>query len=163
VAVGRNRFKWIFMDYFKINRNYQKQRWISFIDLLGFKNLVISNGWDFVFSAYSECLNDLKNHISDDSTHVAWVSDSFIIYSDYNDIDSLELLNMKTILFLDRLLHYDLTFRGSLAYGSFYADEINNIYFGKSFIEAYQFAEHQDWIGFILCPSVVTAMKNQNK
>lgn len=44
--------------------------------------------------------------------------------------------------------------RGAIAYGEFYVDKQKSIYCGKSLVEAAEWAENQEWIGTILCPSI---------
>ncbi|OGP52910.1 MAG: hypothetical protein A2Y65_10165 [Deltaproteobacteria bacterium RBG_13_52_11] len=46
--------------------------------------------------------------------------------------------------------------RGALACGGFYADGRNRIYLGEALLEAYEWGENQDWIGFILAPSAAS-------
>ncbi len=43
--------------------------------------------------------------------------------------------------------------RGALGTGQFYADKQNNIFLGSALIDAYEYAEKQDWIGFVVTPS----------
>jgi hypothetical protein len=43
--------------------------------------------------------------------------------------------------------------RGALGTGQFYADKQNNIFIGSALIDAYTYAEKQDWIGFVVTPS----------
>jgi len=48
--------------------------------------------------------------------------------------------------------------RGSIACGAFYADPSNQVYLGQALVEAYEFGEARDWIGFLLCPSAVVRL-----
>ncbi len=50
--------------------------------------------------------------------------------------------------------------RGAIAHGEFYVDKQKSIYCGKSLVEAFEWAENQEWIGTILCPSIEVEANN---
>ncbi|MBN2269339.1 MAG: hypothetical protein JXN61_01920 [Sedimentisphaerales bacterium] len=52
--------------------------------------------------------------------------------------------------FFDFMFRAKIALRGCLNYGRFYADRVKRIYYGTGLIEAYELAESQDWIGFVL-------------
>lgn len=63
-----------------------------------------------------------------------------------------------------RWFSYELTLRkipvrGALSFGDFYSDPLNNLYFWQALVEAYQYGEAQDWVGYMLTPSAVSQME----
>lgn len=88
------------------------------------------------------------------------MSDSVIVYSkplsraDQDFIDQLStiLRLARTILF--KLLDNNLPSRGALAFGEFHAEPADDIYVGRALVEAYDYAERQDWIGTLVAPSL---------
>jgi hypothetical protein len=57
--------------------------------------------------------------------------------------------------FMHFLILAEIPVRGAIACGGFYADTSNQVYLGQALVEAYEYGEAQDWIGFLLCPSAV--------
>lgn len=51
------------------------------------------------------------------------------------------------------MIWHQKAFRGALGTGQFYADRQNNIFLGSAFIDAYEYAEKQNWIGFVVTPT----------
>jgi hypothetical protein len=49
--------------------------------------------------------------------------------------------------------------RGTLACDEFYADGSSSLYFGPALVEAYDYGEAQDWLGFLLTPSAVSRLE----
>jgi len=58
------------------------------------------------------------------------------------------------------LVFQEIPFRGAIACDEFYADTNHNIFLGKALVEAHEYGEIQDWIGFFLCPSAVEQLGN---
>jgi len=56
-------------------------------------------------------------------------------------------------LFFSRMICKEIPFRGALTIGEFYADKKRNIFVGHGLIDAYKYAEKQDWIGLVLTPN----------
>jgi len=64
-------------------------------------------------------------------------------------------MDMISRWFVHFLILAEIPLRGAIACGDFYADTANQVYLGQALVEAYEFGEAQDWIGFLLCPSAV--------
>lgn len=85
----------------------------------------------------------------------AWFSDTFVMYSDDGSASDFVSMDMIARGFMGRLVTHKIPVRGAIACGDFYADRINQLYLGEALIEAYEYGEAQDWIGFLLCPSAI--------
>jgi hypothetical protein len=55
---------------------------------------------------------------------------------------------------LDELLQHNLASRGAISFGDFHANPADEIYVGRALVEAYEWAESQDWIGVVVAPSL---------
>lgn len=137
-----------------------KIRWVSYLDLLGFKKTVQTKSWTYVFSLYSDAINEFigkDNNIQD--IEKTWFSDTFLLYSVDNTASSFVGIETTTRCFLHYLISSGIPVRGAMSCGNFYADKINNIFFGEALIESYQYGENQDWLGLVLSPSAVRQME----
>ncbi len=141
-------------DEIEYNPSYQKSRWVAFFDLLGTKEIIRNESSLDVFVAYSRAIAKLKTSGKlFQSVKRAWFSDSFVIYTPDNSAQSFVAIESVSRWFLCFLVTAGIPARGAISYGSFYADRENSLYFGSPLIEAYEYGEAQNWIGFILCPS----------
>jgi hypothetical protein len=50
-----------------------------------------------------------------------------------------------------------------MSYDDFYVHKKNDLFFGEALTEAYKYGEAQDWIGFLLCPSVEEQLEHLGK
>jgi hypothetical protein len=142
------------------NEKYRK-RWVAYFDLLGFTKLIEGEDWRRVHNAYSKAIERAKRDLgADPEVKRIWFSDTFIFYSENGTIGDFGSIDLFARYFIYFILNDKIPLRGSLSFGHFYADETNDMYFGPALIEAYQFGEDQDWIGFILCPSSVKHLKD---
>ena len=57
------------------------------------------------------------------------------------------------------LILKEIPVRGSLSIGDLYTLQRKNIFIGKALIDAYEYGEKQNWLGFILTPSVHAHLK----
>jgi hypothetical protein len=84
----------------------------------------------------------------------SWFSDTFILFSRGGSDQEFAAVETASRLFFQQLLIRDIPVRGALTYGKLYSKVDKNIFVGPALIEAYRYCEDQDWLGFILTPSV---------
>lgn len=141
-----------------MNVNYDPRndasRWLGYFDLLGTSELIRTGKIYAVFHAYQIALDQLsrwkKRHAN--VSH-AWFSDTFIVFADDDSAESFAAIEMVCRWLMFALIQRKIPVRGALACGQFYSDQPNSLFLGSALLEAYEFGENQDWIGFILCPS----------
>lgn len=128
--------------------------WVAYFDLLGTKALIDTGNIQNVFSAYQKAISKLDEwKTRHPAIFKAWFSDTFILYSSDDSQESFEAIELICRWFVFSLLKTKIPVRGSISIGSFYADPDNAIYLGEALVDAYQWGENQNWIGFILTPS----------
>lgn len=138
-------------------------RWLAYFDLLGTTDMIKSGKTHKVFSAYrtaSEKLDGWKQRHPQISQ--CWFSDTFLLYSEDGTAESFAAIEMVSRWFVFALLREKIPVRGSLAIGDFYADPENGIYLGEALVEAHDWGENQDWIGYILTPSATSRLEVLN-
>ena len=143
-----------------IDQDKQFTRWLTYIDILGFTELIKNNHWINVYTSYAMAIEEFtrEDRIEPDIEKI-WFSDTFLIYAPDDTKQAFLSIQQTTMLFMHRLILAGIPFRGAMSCKEFYADKENNLFFGKALNEAYDYGEKQDWIGFILAPSAVEQVK----
>lgn len=133
-----------------INNN----RWVSYFDILGFKELMKN----FI---PLHVLNILKQAINAGNEYnikckFIFFSDSFCFYTENDSPEAFSCIEATSSMFFRSMFIGKEKFpmRGCMDIGQFYIDEENKIYFGLALAEAIKLAENQNWIGFILSKKV---------
>lgn len=141
--------------------------WVAYFDILGFESLLLyiqeqfsSANLDVVVRCYHEQIlryveSQLKKqpNFTPVEFDYACSSDSFVFFTADDSNESYLTMDHVSRLFFFRMICKEIPFRGSLTTGEFYADKQKNIFVGQGLIDAYKYAEKQDWIGFVLTPT----------
>lgn len=138
---------------------------VAFLDILGFSDLVKNNSMQFVLDLYNEAIIKVNHHLQEFWQTEEWrdhvkrpkisslcVSDSIIIYSDGNGLDSFLKIIVYIHSLIGMLIKHGLPVRGALTLGELgiYNDENNKILLGKAIVEAYELEKIQEWCGCII-------------
>jgi hypothetical protein len=136
-----------------------KNRWCCYLDLLGFKKLVQKDGYDCdalinPVHIYYQCREIVEDWVSKKSClRLICFSDTFLIYSDDDSAVSFWHIEQAVRWIMNENLSRQIPLRGALSCGAMYLVEDDDICIGTPLIEAYEQAENQNWIGFLLCRS----------
>jgi hypothetical protein len=127
--------------------------YVALIDVLGFREIV---GRD----AHGEYLATVSNVISEvQGQRLQYVlfSDSVIVNTIGGDDDDLYLLVRSCSALMAALLDGRIPTRGAIAHGRFDRSEGQQgvIIAGRPIIEAFSYEQRQNWLGAVLCPSVL--------
>lgn len=142
------------------NPDYKANRWVGYFDLLGVEQLAKNKGYISVFVTLSKAIKEFRaSGKSFDKVGFAWFSDSFLVYTSDDSVESFVAIDSISRWFFYFLLTGEIPIRGAISCDLLYADKENNLFFGKALIEAYKYGEAQDWIGFFLCPSAVDRLE----
>lgn len=134
-----------------------RKRWFCYLDLLGFTALVNNSSIERVIPLYQEALQhltDLANPKKRLGLIYSWFSDTFIIYSRNDSERDFAHVEHVGRLFFQKLILNEIPVRGAITHGDLYSQSAENIFVGPALIDAYNYAEKQAWLGFILTPSV---------
>jgi len=144
--------------------------WITYCDLLGFKKQIL--GFEqqygvghldvFVKNFYSNLLDEQKiqGEYWPDKVFTAWGSDTFLFFTHDDSKDSFGCIATTTKCFCRRVMQKSWPLRGAIGFGQLYADKSNNIFLGSGLIDAYQYAEKQNWIGVIVTPKADSKLRD---
>ena len=138
--------------------------WVACFDILGFKEEIL--GFEqahgvghldgFANVIYKETLEALNKNTKDlqDYIYTYWISDTFMFYTPDDSKQSFNVISeLALIFFRDRIRRSPTRMMtGALGTGQLYANKQDNIFIGSALIDAYTYAEKQDWIGFVITP-----------
>ncbi|MGD0061043.1 MAG: hypothetical protein ABSD58_16640 [Verrucomicrobiia bacterium] len=145
----------ISLDFSQLNR----KRWVSYFDLLGFSDRVKKHNLASVFGEYEKALRELHWRCEGRPTMgLAWFSDTFLIYAPDDSKEAFGEIDRQSRLFMEFLLRAEIPLQGAMSCDEFYVDQPNQVFLGKGLVEAYEYGSCQDWIGLVLCPSVIAQL-----
>lgn len=140
--------------------------WVAYFDILGFKNQVLdfheqngSGNLDVFVEIYYEILRYIENELrkKKDFTPAKFdyicSSDAFLFFACDDSIDSYRTIDRVARFFFRRMIWKRIPFRGALTVGDFYADKQKSVFVGQALIDAYRYAEKQNWIGSVMTPN----------
>ena len=126
---------------------------LCYLDVLGFKELVEKTEPDDLKNALNLLRSNIK--ILCKKLSVKWLlySDSLLLYTHDDSIDSFNGLTGIVAAILAMAATQELRFRGAISYGDFSVDEESAIFFGPALLDATRFEKRQEWMGVIITPS----------
>lgn len=147
--------------------------WVAYFDILGFKNRVLDfvrqygkGHLDiFVKNDYYDILDEAKRRVQQhrkllDKINYAWFSDTFLFYIPTDSKGhSATVIESLARQFLLSCIWKRSAMRGALSAAEFYVNKKDNIFLGPALIDAYAYAEKQDWIGFVLTPKACSELQ----
>lgn len=142
-----------------------RDRWFAYLDLLGFTNLIRSKSIEDVLPVYSEALQRMRAACKLGRNEVglinSWFSDTFIIYSRSDSLQDFAHIESAARIFFQLLIIKNIPVRGCISHGKLYSQAKQNIFVGPALIEAHNYGEALDWVGFCLAPSVEAKLKDE--
>lgn len=118
-----------------MNIKYTK-RIVAFIDVLGFKNLVLSPHSDRIERYFNLLLSKFSEAAVQKNMEYLLISDSIVIYCD-NTKDNLQNIIKLVSVLQSKLLIEGILIRGSISSGDLYVDKENNIIVGPGLVNSY--------------------------
>ena len=142
------------------DENCHNARWLGYFDLLGTRQLINTGNYIGTFCVYARAVNEAKRRTKKwaEIRHACF-SDTFLIYSDDDSASDFAAMDMVARWFVHFLIMNRIPVRGAVACGDFYADSEHSPYFGKALVEAYEYGEAQDRLGYLLCPSAMARLE----
>ena len=136
-----------------------RKRWVAYFDLLGTTALIRANRIAEVFTAYAQAIEHVTRELHQDNTvRHAWFSDTFLMYSTDDSASDFVVMDLVARWFVQHLVTRKIPVRGAISSDNFYADFNHGLFLGKALVEAYEYGEVQNWIGFILCPAAINRL-----
>jgi uncharacterized protein YeeX (DUF496 family) len=142
------------------------KRFIAFLDILGFKNMVLKNSLNSLYTtlkAFSNTVYDIEQSakipvqianackkIDKNMVKVIIFSDSIMYVTDDDSVESINdiLFSVSAILF--KAVQQRIPIKGAIAYGEMTAEPDGSLYFGIPLIDAYELQKELLLYGVVL-------------
>ncbi len=149
--------------------NLREGRYLLFLDILGFTNIVETRNTQEIYDIVDNALKDFGRWEELNGLFkTIYFSDTFIFYQapkGYGDWAFLDIYAIGGML-LSALLSKGIPARGAITFGEFEfrldTSERHQVYFGKALIEAYKAEQREKWIGITILPSAWRPYEQQN-
>ncbi|MCH7472651.1 hypothetical protein IIA79_06845 [bacterium] len=153
-----------------MSSHLEGERFLLYVDILGFRDLVQSNETRAVYMLLDQLLAQCEeSKFLLKGFRTLYFSDTVLIYKESREFLERELLDICFIAskLWCALAANNIPCRGALAYGDFHA-EMNSsgehiVFCGKALVEAHDITEGtklgNDWIGIRVCPSVLEVLE----
>lgn len=153
-------------DSIKTNWKTTDFRFVAFLDILGFKDSVMRNSHEEIYSKLTS-INKLKKSIEksnytdnlaeyykDCEVYIVNFSDSIVIFSKNDDVFNFEYFLVAVRFLFGRCIVKEIPIKGGIAYGEISVNKSEQIYFGQPIIDAYLLEEDLNHFGIALHNSV---------
>ncbi len=129
-------------------------RFVAFIDILGFKDLVMRNTHSHIYELLSE-ISKLRNKIDNwinkgedrylnAELYTVSFSDSIVIFSKSDSIEDFDLFTYGVKWLFAKAIEKSIPMKGALAHGEISLNKSSQIYFGQPIIDAYLLEEEEN-------------------
>lgn len=148
-----------------------KKRFIAFIDILGFRDIINKNTLqdiDRLLKIIPYSLNQIKSdkvleqNYPNIQIKSSVFSDTIILFTENDESISLDKLLISTSFLIRNALQENLVLKGSISYGDVAIDETNNLFYGQPIIDAYLLEQEVSYIGVVIHNSVEKYIKDIN-
>jgi len=149
------------------------ERFVVFLDIMGFKDFVSRNSHEFVYNlmkSLSKSKEVIERTVLDDELDAEFktkdiyttsFSDSIILFSLDDSPISFEMIITSAAYFIAEALKDSIPMKGAMAHGTISVDKIEQIYFGQPLIDAYLLQEEVNYYGAVLHNSVESYVSKQ--
>lgn len=140
------------------------KRFVAFIDILGFKDLVMRSTHSKIYDLLSE-ISKLRGQIdnwkdtndgrySNSELYTVSFSDSIVVFSKSDSIEDFDLFIYSVHWLFAQAIEKSIPLKGSLAYGEISLNKSSQIYFGQPIIDAYLLEEEVNYFGIVAHNSI---------
>lgn len=143
-----------------ISADLKQGRYLLFLDILGFSELVKQRGRDEVLRTINDALDTFGRWEQLNGLFkTIYFSDTFLFYQVPKGYGKWAFLDVYAIgaLILTSLLAKGIPARGAISFGDFDVFDReggeHQVYFGRALIEAHEAEQRENWVGITILPS----------
>lgn len=160
------------MEKISKNTNWQItcNRYVGFIDIMGFKDLVLKSTHLEVYNMMikiEECKSFNENikwgKLDTKFVTTTNYSDSIMIYSKDDSFNSLDAFSCTISGIIEDLFLANIPFKGAIAFGTMTLDTERSIFFGQPLIDSYLLQEELNFYGVIVHASAEKEFKRHKE
>lgn len=133
-------------------------RYIAYIDIMGFKKMVNDPEESKVLpSKFTQLINNIRDRRSQIDYYI--YSDLIVVITQDNSLLSLKKLLEVSIKITSEFLNLNWGMSGSISKGKVFYDRNNHIILGRPIVEAYLMQEDVEFYGIAICDSAIEDVK----
>jgi hypothetical protein len=139
-------------------------RFVAFLDILGFKDLIMRQEHDYIYKMLTALSNvrdtietwggEVTNEHKGSNIYTASFSDSIIIFSKDDTPESFKTFCMSTMWLVAKAVENSIMIKGAIAHGQISINKSSQIYFGQPIIDAYLLEEDVSYLGIVAHNSI---------
>ncbi len=141
--------------------------WLACFDILGFRNLINVSKDDFaafnVRVDYEDTIEYLRKKCDSyrpGYIDYCWFSDTFLMFCPDDSLEAYGIIQSAAKHFMHSCISSRIPMRGAIAVGSLLRSPDKRSFVGKGFLEAFEYAEDQDWVGLLLTPNAIKKIES---
>lgn len=140
---------------FSKHPQFTKERFVAFLDIMGFKDRVARNDHNDVLKELEVFQSNISQYVSyhrEANVQLALFSDSILIYSQNDSVDSLHALADITSHIMMYAIQQEkpIPLKGAIAAGKMTCNQTKQLYFGQALIDAYLLEENVKYYGVLV-------------
>lgn len=140
------------------------KRFVAFLDIMGFKDRVARNEHDEILKELEVFQSNISQYVSyhsEANVQISLFSDSILIYSQNDSVDSLHALADITSHIMMYAIHQEkpIPLKGAIAAGVMTCNPTKQLYFGQALIDAYLLEENVKYYGVLVHHSAEKYLK----
>lgn len=155
----------------KTNWKTTDNRFVAFLDLLGFKDKVMRKSHDEIYnelnkiSSIKKSLENLitteiiTNNFDDVDIYIVSFSDSIVLFSKNDSIDNFKFFTIALRQLFSKAISNRIALKGGIAHGVISVNKSEQIYFGQPIIDAYLIEEDVNYLGVVCHNSIDIFLK----
>lgn len=144
-----------------MNRALTADRYVAFLDIMGFKDRVARRGHDEILNELQQFSEYISSNLkgTPDITFVMF-SDSFLFFTEHNHASALKQLVSLLAGVMNHAISHRIPIKGVLAKGTFTVDIAKQLFFGQPLIDAYGLEENLVIYGIAIHHTLEKEAKN---
>lgn len=144
------------------NNDFEKQRFVAMLDVMGTKSLIKSGKGQDVYQLF-DIIRHEKTEFLDDSVSINMHSDSFLLYTTDNSMNSYQDIIFTSARLVEFFLKNGFGVNGCIAHGECFCSfrENEHITIGQPFVDAHLFQEDLFFYGVVLHDSALKIVNQQ--
>ena len=145
------------------------KRFICFLDIMGFKDMVMRNSHEEIYDLLTELSkhrNSLENtnlpeKYDPDSLKTVSFSDTIVVFTKDDSVECLELLTLSVSWLFAKAMEGGIPMKGAISLGEMSINIARQIFFGQPLIDAYLLEEDVAFYGIVI-HNTVEKFLNEN-
>ncbi|PWI28846.1 hypothetical protein DI383_14620 [Flavobacteriaceae bacterium LYZ1037] len=158
----------------KTNWKTTDNRFVAFLDLLGFKDKVMRKTHSDIYdelsniSASKKKLEELSpitnegHYFADSDIYIVSFSDSVVLFSKNDSYINFEYFLVSLRFLFSNAIRSNIAIKGGIAHGEISLNKSEQIYFGQPIIDAYLIEEDVNYLG-VSCHNSIDSYLEKNK